>query len=118
MRIERWPCGAGAGSMRLRARCDEGCFEGPVWLMREGMAAEERTSKKGGPTMTDEYANHDPFHTETELLKQIGLFQRKAAKLDDATSHGRMMHELYSAIVIECREELNNLDMESESWLV
>ena len=23
--------------------------------------------------MTDEYANHDPFHTETELLKQIGL---------------------------------------------
>ena len=49
----------------------------------------------------------DPFSNETELLKQIALFERKAHKLDHANSqHQRDMRSLYLRIAAECRHEL------------
>ncbi len=49
----------------------------------------------------------DPFRNETDLIKQIALFQRKAAKLQDCyTPHQRAMLKLYTGIEKHCRAEL------------
>ena len=49
----------------------------------------------------------DPFSNETELLKQIALFQRKARELEPANSkHQKDMRELYLQVVAECRLKL------------
>ena len=55
----------------------------------------------------------DPFSNETELLKQIALFQRKASELADARSQHQLdMRELYLRIANECRHELEALTAE------
>lgn len=52
----------------------------------------------------------DPFNNETELLKQIALFQRKAKALDsDGSTHKQDMRDLYLQIVSNCRHDLSQL---------
>jgi hypothetical protein len=52
----------------------------------------------------------DPFDNETELLKQISLFQRKAETLAvDESAHRRAMHSIYLAIIGHCREALQQM---------
>jgi hypothetical protein len=56
------------------------------------------------------YTPSDPFRNETELLKQIALFQRKAAALDDDnSSHRHGMRDLYLGIITQCRNDLSAL---------
>ncbi|MEM7404469.1 MAG: hypothetical protein AAF458_04210 [Pseudomonadota bacterium] len=52
----------------------------------------------------------DPFNNETELLKQISLFQRKADALESHPSaHKQTMRDLYLTIVEHCRDALDKL---------
>lgn len=61
-------------------------------------------------------APRDPFRNETELLKQIALFQRKAQALDNChTPHQRDMRALYLRIVAQCRSDLAMLGQPAAS---
>ena len=52
----------------------------------------------------------DPCNNETELLKQITLFQRKAdAVAQDASPYKRAMRSIYMTIIGHCRESLGGL---------
>lgn len=52
----------------------------------------------------------DPFNNETELLKQISLFQRKADALEgNPSAHKQTMRDLYLTIVDHCRDALEQL---------
>ncbi|MBT6274958.1 MAG: hypothetical protein HOI95_12565 [Chromatiales bacterium] len=63
--------------------------------------------------------NQDPFRNETELLKQIGLFQRKIARLGPCeTEHHQSMSALYTDIIKICRAELDALARESALTVV
>ena len=56
----------------------------------------------------------DPFHNETELLKQIALFQSKISTLGNGQSaHKRAMRSIYTMIVAQCRTALEDLQMSS-----
>ncbi len=58
----------------------------------------------------------DPFHNETELLKQITLFQGKISALGEArTPHKRAMRSIYATILDQCRASLDELRANSVS---
>ena len=58
----------------------------------------------------------DPFHNETELLKQIALFQGKISALGEArTPHKRAMRSIYATILDQCRASLDELRANSVS---
>ena len=60
----------------------------------------------------------DPFSNETELLKQIALFQRKARELEPANSkHQKDMRELYLQVIAECRLQLEGFSPTQASQL-
>lgn len=61
-------------------------------------------------------ATSDPFHNESDLLRQIALFQRKAAALSAPRNrHQLAMRELYLGIIAHCRGELEELGELAES---
>ena len=79
-------------------------------------APKARRTKQEFCPMPHAPVSPDPFHNETELLKQITLFQGKISALGEArTPHKRAMRSIYATILDQCRASLDELRANSVS---